>query len=148
MPRLARLDAPGVFYHVMIRGIERRIIFWNKKDREDFLDRLVLGDVPNLLTLKVRDWGRETVSSNLKRGYHINCPFGYVGKGRVRVVTRGLNLFRHGTETAPSISGSYPVRGACQGKRTMKNKGVRATLLTRKQLSGEKMGILNINYSI
>ena len=29
-----------------------------------------------------------------------------------------------------------------------KNKGVRATLLTRKQLSGEKMGILNINYLI
>ena len=24
----------------MIRGIERRKIFWNKKDREDFLDRL------------------------------------------------------------------------------------------------------------
>ncbi len=40
MPRLARLDAPGVFHHVMIRGIERRKIFWNKKDREDFLDRL------------------------------------------------------------------------------------------------------------
>ncbi len=33
MPRLARLDAPGVFHHVMIRGIERRKIFWNKKDR-------------------------------------------------------------------------------------------------------------------
>lgn len=40
MPRLARLDAPGVFHPVMIRGIERRKILWNKKDREDFLDRL------------------------------------------------------------------------------------------------------------
>ncbi len=40
MPRLARLDAPGVFHHVMIRGIERRKIFRNKKDREDFLGRL------------------------------------------------------------------------------------------------------------
>jgi putative transposase len=40
MPRLARLDAPGVFHHVMIRGIERRKIFRNNKDREDFLDRL------------------------------------------------------------------------------------------------------------
>ncbi|NIA04438.1 MAG: transposase [Proteobacteria bacterium] len=40
MPRLARLDAPGVFHHVMIRGIERRKIFRNKKDREDFLNRL------------------------------------------------------------------------------------------------------------
>ncbi len=40
MPRLARLDAPGIVHHVMIRGIERRKIFWNRKDREDFLDRL------------------------------------------------------------------------------------------------------------
>ena len=40
MPRLARLDAPGVLHHIMIRGIERRNIFKNAKDREDFLDRL------------------------------------------------------------------------------------------------------------
>jgi putative transposase len=40
MPRLARLDAPGVLHHIMIRGIERRNIFKNNKDREDFLNRL------------------------------------------------------------------------------------------------------------
>jgi putative transposase len=40
MPRLARLDAPGVLHHIMIRGIERRNIFRVKKDREDFLKRL------------------------------------------------------------------------------------------------------------
>ena len=40
MPRLARLDAPGVLHHIMIRGIERRNIFRIKKDREEFLDRL------------------------------------------------------------------------------------------------------------
>ena len=40
MPRLARLDAPGVFHHVMIRGIERRKIFRHNKDREDFFDRV------------------------------------------------------------------------------------------------------------
>jgi putative transposase len=40
MPRLARLDAPGVLHHIMIRGIERRKIFLNSKDYEDFLDRL------------------------------------------------------------------------------------------------------------
>jgi hypothetical protein len=27
MPRQARLDAPGVLHHIMIRGIERRKIF-------------------------------------------------------------------------------------------------------------------------
>ena len=40
MPRTARLDAPGVLHHVMIRGIERRLIFRNNKDREDFIERL------------------------------------------------------------------------------------------------------------
>jgi len=40
MPRLARIDAPGVLHHIMIRGIERRKIFLNDKDREDMLDRL------------------------------------------------------------------------------------------------------------
>jgi len=40
MPRTASLDAPGVLHHVMIRGIERREIFRNNKDREDFIERL------------------------------------------------------------------------------------------------------------
>lgn len=40
MPRLARLDAPGVLHHIMIRGIERRRIFLNHKDCEDFVERL------------------------------------------------------------------------------------------------------------
>ena len=40
MPRLARLDAPGVLHHVMGRGIERRKIFRNDIDRHDFIDRL------------------------------------------------------------------------------------------------------------
>ncbi|MBW1790034.1 MAG: transposase [Deltaproteobacteria bacterium] len=40
MPRQARLDAPGVLHHIMIRGIERRKIFINDRDREDFLARL------------------------------------------------------------------------------------------------------------
>ena len=40
MPRIARLDAPGVLHHVMIRGIEGRKIFRNNKDRKDFIERL------------------------------------------------------------------------------------------------------------
>ena len=42
MPRLARLDAPGVIYHVIIRGIERREIFRDNKDRNDMADRLAV----------------------------------------------------------------------------------------------------------
>jgi putative transposase len=40
MPRTFRLDAPGVLHHVIIRGIERRSIFKDDKDRNDFLERL------------------------------------------------------------------------------------------------------------
>jgi len=40
MPRTARLDAPGVLHHIMIRGIERRKIFMDDNDRDDFLSRL------------------------------------------------------------------------------------------------------------
>jgi len=40
MPRLARLDAPGVVHHVMIRGIERKKIFRDNKDRNNFLERI------------------------------------------------------------------------------------------------------------
>jgi REP element-mobilizing transposase RayT len=40
MPRLARLDAPGILHHIIIRGIERQDIFRNNKDRHDFIERL------------------------------------------------------------------------------------------------------------
>ena len=39
MPRQPRLDAPGLLQHVMARGIERRDIFKDDKDRKSFLDR-------------------------------------------------------------------------------------------------------------
>jgi putative transposase len=40
MPRTARLDTPGLLHHIMIRGIERRHIFMDDVDREDFIGRL------------------------------------------------------------------------------------------------------------
>ena len=40
MPRQARIDIPGYLYHVIARGIERRKIFIDKDDYEDFLSRL------------------------------------------------------------------------------------------------------------
>jgi len=40
MPRQPRLDAPGALHHVMGRGIDGTRIFSNRKDREDFLERL------------------------------------------------------------------------------------------------------------
>ena len=49
--------------------------------------------------------GRETVIYQPESGCHINCPFGCVGWGRVRVVTHGSNLPRHGTEAARRDAG-------------------------------------------
>ncbi|AJF07617.1 transposase [Geoalkalibacter subterraneus] len=40
MPRQPRIHAPGLFHHVMARGIEGCEIFRDKTDRENFLDRL------------------------------------------------------------------------------------------------------------
>ncbi len=48
MPRLARLDAPGILHHVMGRGIERKKIVVNDTDRNDFIDRLAAIVVINL----------------------------------------------------------------------------------------------------
>jgi len=42
MPRQPRLDTPGVLQHVMARGIERRKIFLDDKDRSSFLERLAV----------------------------------------------------------------------------------------------------------
>jgi REP element-mobilizing transposase RayT len=40
MPRKARIDAPGALQHIIVRGIERRKIFYDNGDRNNFLERL------------------------------------------------------------------------------------------------------------
>ena len=40
MPRKARIDAPGALNHIIVRGIERRKIFYDDFDRDNFIDRL------------------------------------------------------------------------------------------------------------
>jgi len=42
MPRQPRLDAPGLLQHVMARGIERRKLFRDDKDRKSFLERFAI----------------------------------------------------------------------------------------------------------
>ncbi len=42
MPRKSRLNAPGTLHHGIIRGIERRPIVDDDKDREEFVSRLSL----------------------------------------------------------------------------------------------------------
>ena len=50
MPRVARLDSPGLLQHVIVRGVERKDIFGDDRDRRQFLDRLsdILGETETL----------------------------------------------------------------------------------------------------
>jgi putative transposase len=43
MPRKARIDAPGALHHIIVRGIEKRKIFKDHSDRQNFIARL--GDI-------------------------------------------------------------------------------------------------------
>src|SRR3972149_901395 len=54
MPRQARLDAPGVLHHVMVRGLERRPIFRDDADRRDFCARV--GGLVEATALTVHAW--------------------------------------------------------------------------------------------
>jgi REP element-mobilizing transposase RayT len=40
MPRKARIDTAGALHHIIVRGIERRKIFYDNDDRDNFLERL------------------------------------------------------------------------------------------------------------
>lgn len=40
MPRQPRIDIPGLLQHVIVRGIERSVIFIDDKDRQHFVERL------------------------------------------------------------------------------------------------------------
>jgi putative transposase len=40
MPRKSRIDAPGALHHIIARGIDRKTIFDDDADRDNFLDRL------------------------------------------------------------------------------------------------------------
>lgn len=45
---------PGPFYHIIIRGIERKAIFRDNKDRNNFLDRL--GNILNQTSTPCYAW--------------------------------------------------------------------------------------------
>ncbi len=40
MPRRSRIDAPGALHHITVRGIDRKSIFKDDADKDNFLGRL------------------------------------------------------------------------------------------------------------
>src|SRR3990167_4570853 len=86
MPRQPRLDAPGTLHHVMGRGLERRKLFQDDTDRDDFVSRLAAlcrdgqwsvyawALMPNHFHLLVRT-GQDPLSQSMKKlltGYVVN----------------------------------------------------------------------------
>ena len=83
MPRQPRLDAPTTLHHVMVRGLERRAIFRDDRDRTDFVTRAASAEqgawtvyawalLPNHAHLLVRT-GRQPLPPRWAFGY-IHAP--------------------------------------------------------------------------
>jgi len=62
MPRKARIDTPIALHHIIVRGIERRRIFSDDRDRDNFVERL--GDIVTETQTGCFAWGgqRDVVS--------------------------------------------------------------------------------------
>ena len=54
MPRQARLDAPGTLHHVIIRGIEKKQIVEDTKDKREFISRM--GDLSTQEKTNIYAW--------------------------------------------------------------------------------------------
>jgi len=63
MPRQARLDAPGTLHHVIVRGIEKRRIVDDQKDRESFVSRL--GEMASATGTTIYAWALMTNDAHI-----------------------------------------------------------------------------------
>lgn len=95
MPRTARLDAPGILHHIIIRGIERRKIFKDNRDCENLLARLskllpetktacyAWAFLPNHAHFLLRsgDVGLSTLMRRLLTGYAVSFNLKYKRHG-------------------------------------------------------------------
>ncbi len=112
MPRQARVDAPGALQHIIVRGIERREIFRDDTDRDNFLDRLgtILLEtktgcyawalIPNHFHLLLRT-GNVPVSIIMQRlltGYAVyynrrHCRHGHLFQNRYKSILCQKNVY-------------------------------------------------------
>jgi putative transposase len=97
MPRKARIDSAGALHHIIGRGIERRKIFYNDIDRDNFLERLetILTEtstacyawalIPNHFHLLLRT-GKAPISTVMRRlltGYAVSFNRGHRRHGHL-----------------------------------------------------------------
>ena len=105
MPRGPRIDYPGLLHHVIVRGIERKKIFSDRNDYEDFLTRVeqVLENsgakvyawalIPNHFHLLIRTDKKplKTIMKRLLTGYALSYNrrhkrVGYLYQGRYKSI--------------------------------------------------------------
>lgn len=110
MPRGPRLDAPGVLHHVMVRGLERRALFRDDRDRTDFLTRLA--SVHERTGLEILAWAllpnhlHLLVRSPHPRGKMIRAPG--LATAMRRLLTGYVGAFnRRRRRVGPLVQGRY-----------------------------------------
>jgi hypothetical protein len=86
VPRKARIDAPGALHHIIVRRIERKTIFKDRHDRENFFERL--GTILTESSTARYAWVLLTKSpyANEISVYHYRPPAG-LGRLYLRMVT-------------------------------------------------------------
>jgi hypothetical protein len=99
MPRQARLDAPGVLHQVMVRGIEKRRIVDDAKDRRRFVARL--GDAALSKGMTIYAW------SLMGNHAHILLRTGPVG---LPSFMRGFRKVGIVAESHPGLGNDQDVR--------------------------------------
>jgi REP element-mobilizing transposase RayT len=73
MPRKARLDAPGTLHHIIMRGIEKRRIVDDQKDRKNFVSRM--GPIASETNTLIYAWALMPNHAHiLLRSSHIGLP--------------------------------------------------------------------------
>ena len=97
MPQAARLDAPGTLHHIIVRGIERRNIVDDNKDREVFVEAMghlavdtktviyawaVLNNHGHIL-LRSSEYGLSKFMRRFLTGYAIRYPLPLPNKCRL-----------------------------------------------------------------
>jgi putative transposase len=108
MPRRARIDAPGALHHVICRGIERRKIFRQDSDRDDFLKRLE--------TILSETRTRCYAWALLPKHFHLLLRTGSVPIARVmrRLLSGYAGRFNHGHRRAGHLFQSRNKSILCQ----------------------------------
>ncbi len=93
MPRKARIDAPGALHHIICRGIERRRIFYDNADRDDFLKRLSVRARSVLAYWAVRELGISGTKIGKKLSLSQSAVNRAVQRGEQLVLEYRLSLY-------------------------------------------------------